>query len=279
MMKPIIEVNNLKYKYPGSNDYSLNDVSFNVNTGEWLSIIGHNGSGKSTLISALDGLIKLDSGTITVNSIPLTEEHVWEVRDNIGLVFQNPDDQFVGATVEDDIAFGLQNRYVSHDEMHRIVDDVLKVVNMQDFKYKSPSNLSGGQKQRIALAGIIALQPKIIILDEATNMLDPLGKQQILSVIRSLKQRFKLTIISITHDVNELKYADRILVLNDGKVVEENTPKMIFSRPDQLISLGLELPYSEQIKYLLSKSGVVVPDRYMNEEELIKWMEKLPLIK
>ncbi|MHA8110081.1 energy-coupling factor transporter ATPase [Lactobacillaceae bacterium Melli_B4] len=279
MMNSIIEVNHLKYKYPGSDDYSLNDVSFNVNAGEWLSIIGHNGSGKSTLISALDGLIKVDAGTITVDKIPLTEQHVWEVRDNIGLVFQNPDDQFVGATVEDDIAFGLQNRQVSHDEMHQIVDDVLKLVDMTDFKLKSPSNLSGGQKQRVALAGIIALKPQIIILDEATNMLDPLGKQQILSVIRSLKQRFNLTIISITHDVNELKYADRILVLNDGKVVEENTPQAIFSQPDRLLSLGLELPYPEQIKRLLAAAGVTVPNYYMNEEELLKWIQKYPLIK
>ncbi|MBW1605347.1 energy-coupling factor transporter ATPase [Lactobacillus sp. Sy-1] len=275
----IIKVNHLKYKYSDANEYSLQDVSFNVKRGEWLSIIGHNGSGKSTLISALDGLIEINGGSIEVDSVRLTPATVWDIREQIGLVFQNPDDQFVGATVEDDIAFGLQNRKIDHDKMHQIVDQALELVNMMKFKYKSPSDLSGGQKQRIALAGIIALTPKIIILDEATNMLDPVGKKQVLSVIRELKQRYSLTVISITHDVNELKLADRILVLNDGIVVAENRPEEIFNQPQKLLKLGLELPYSEQIKWELSRFGVDIPEHYMNEGAFIEWIKQFPLKK
>ncbi|MEJ6399628.1 energy-coupling factor transporter ATPase [Nicoliella lavandulae] len=278
-MSEIVKVNNLKYKYPDSNEYSLNDVSFNVHAGEWLSIIGHNGSGKSTLVSALDGLIKTESGSIEVDSMLLNEQSVWEIRNQIGLVFQNPDDQFVGATVEDDIAFGLQNRNVDYDEMHSIVNQVLQMVDMESFKQKAPSDLSGGQKQRIALAGIMAIHPQIIILDEATNMLDPLGKQQILTKIKQLKEQFNLTIISITHDVNELKYSDRILVLNDGKVVDENTPTEIFSNPKRLIKMGLELPYSEQVKRLLNQAGVAVPKQYLDEGALLKWIKEFNLKK
>ncbi|UQS86374.1 energy-coupling factor transporter ATPase [Nicoliella spurrieriana] len=257
----------------------MNDVSFNVKRGEWLSIIGHNGSGKSTLVSALDGLISIDSGSIEVDSIDLNPDSVWEVRDRIGLVFQNPDDQFVGATVEDDVAFGLQNHNIEYNQMHQIVNKALDAVGMSAFKMKSPSNLSGGQKQRVALAGIIALHPQIIILDESTNMLDPAGKEQILSVIMDLKERYKLTVISITHDVNELKLANRILVMNDGKVVDENTPSEIFSQPQKLINMGLTLPYPEIIKRHLNKLGVETPDQYLNEGAFIKWIQQFPLKK
>ena len=200
-MKNIIEVRNLKYKYDSeSENYTLNDVSFQVKKGEWLSIVGHNGSGKSTTVRLIDGLLEAESGDIIISGDKLTAENVWEKRRQIGMVFQNPDNQFVGATVEDDVAFGLENQGLDYDLMVERVQQALELVGMQDFKEREPARLSGGQKQRVAVAGVVALRPDIIILDEATSMLDPEGRLDLIQTVKKIKDSNQLTVISITHD-------------------------------------------------------------------------------
>ena len=184
-MNNIIEVRNLTFKYQKTDEnHQLNDTSFHVKHGEWLSIIGHNGSGKSTVVRLIDGLLEPESGQIYISGDLLTPENVWDKRSEIGMVFQNPDNQFVGATVEDDVAFGLENQGIPRDEMVQRVDEALKMVRMDEFKDREPARLSGGQKQRVAIAGIIALRPKIIILDEATSMLDPEGRLELIRTVR-----------------------------------------------------------------------------------------------
>ena len=200
-MQKILEIKNLTYQYEESSDiYAVNDVSFDVFRGEWVSIIGRNGSGKSTTARLIDGLMAAASGEIIINGQTLTEKNVWELRQKVGMVFQNPDNQFVGSTVEDDVAFGMENHGVPREEMLARVNAALERVNMQEFKTKEPARLSGGQKQRVAIAGIVALRPDIIILDEATSMLDPKGRLEIIQVVREIKEQYGLTVISITHD-------------------------------------------------------------------------------
>ncbi|MDU1359037.1 MAG: energy-coupling factor transporter ATPase, partial [Citrobacter freundii] len=216
-MGNVIHVQHLNYTYPEAKRQALTDVSFDVAKGEWLAIIGHNGSGKSTLAKNLNGLLAPESGTVEVAGMTLSEETVWDIRAKVGIVFQNPDNQFVGATVADDVAFGLENRGVPRDDMIRRVDEALKRVGMTAFADREPARLSGGQKQRVAIAGIIAQRPEIIILDESTSMLDPAGRQEVLGVIRELKDELGLTVLSITHDIDEAASAHRIILLNDGK--------------------------------------------------------------
>ncbi|MFV8214835.1 energy-coupling factor transporter ATPase, partial [Streptococcus pluranimalium] len=189
------------------------DVSFHVKPGEWISIVGHNGSGKSTTARLLDGLLLAESGKITIAGKELTEDNIWTIRQDIGMVFQNPDNQFVGATVEDDVAFGLENKGISHSEMATRVEEALKLVDMASFRRREPARLSGGQKQRVAIAGAIAVRPKIIIFDESTSMLDPEGRQELLSTIQKIRQEFQLTILSITHDLDEVVMSDRVIVM------------------------------------------------------------------
>lgn len=221
-MQNIIEVNKISYNYP-ERSLLFDNLSLNVREGEWLALIGQNGSGKSTLARLIDGLLVLKSGAITVDGLPVNDENINEIRNRIGIVFQNPEDQFVGATVEDDVAFGLENRQVPREQMHEIVEKSLKSVGMWQFRERIPANLSGGQKQRVAIAGIIALHPKIIILDEATSMLDPQGRNDILQLVRDLKEDNHLTVISITHDIDEAAGADRVVILNQGQIIDENT--------------------------------------------------------
>lgn len=218
MMKNIIEVHNLKYKYDNdAEEYILNDVTFHVKQGEWLSIVGHNGSGKSTTIRLIDGLLEAESGEIFILGDRLTPENVWEKRRHIGMVFQNPDNQFVGATVEDDVAFGLENQGMDHETMVERVNEALEIVGMQDFKNREPARLSGGQKQRVAIAGIVALRPDIIILDEATSMLDPEGRLDLIQTVKRIKDENQMTVISITHDLDEVALSDRVLVMKKEK--------------------------------------------------------------
>ena len=199
----MIEIKNLKFKYnQDQTSYTLNDVSFHVKHGEWLSIVGHNGSGKSTTARLIGGLLVADSGQIIVDGQELTEETVWDIRDKIGMVFQNPDNQFVGATVEDDVAFGLENKGLPYKEMVSRVQEALSFVGMMDFKDREPARLSGGQKQRVAIAGIIAMRPSILILDEATSMLDPEGRQELIQYIEDIRQQYGMTVLSITHDLD-----------------------------------------------------------------------------
>ncbi|EGJ37332.1 energy-coupling factor ABC transporter ATP-binding protein [Streptococcus sanguinis] len=267
-MENIIEVRNLKYKYDSeSENYTLNDVSFQVKKGEWLSIVGHNGSGKSTTVRLIDGLLEAESGDIIISGDKLTAENVWEKRRQIGMVFQNPDNQFVGATVEDDVAFGLENQGLDYDLMVERVQQALELVGMQDFKEREPARLSGGQKQRVAVAGVVALRPDIIILDEATSMLDPEGRLDLIQTVKKIKDSNQLTVISITHDLDEIALSDRVLVMKEGQVESTATPRELFSRED-LEELGLDQPFVNQVKTALRQSGLPLPDSYLTEKEL-----------
>lgn len=267
MMKNIIEVHNLKYKYDNdAEEYILNDVTFHVKQGEWLSIVGHNGSGKSTTIRLIDGLLEAESGEIIILGDQLTPENVWEKHRHIGMVFQNPDNQFVGATVEDDVAFGLENQGMDHETMVNRVNEALEIVGMQDFKNREPARLSGGQKQRVAIAGIVALRPDIIILDEATSMLDPEGRLDLIQTVKRIKDENQMTVISITHDLDEVALSDRVLVMKKGKVESSSTARELFSRSD-LQELGLDEPFSNQVKATLNED-FDLPADYLTEKEL-----------
>lgn len=271
-MTQAIEISHLNYQYPDTPRPALRDVSLSVASGEWVAIIGHNGSGKSTLAKNINGLLAPGSGTVTVGGELLTEESVWDIRAKVGIVFQNPDNQFVGATVADDVAFGLENRGMPRPEMIKRVDSALAAVNMTEFATREPARLSGGQKQRVAIAGIVAQTPDIIILDEATSMLDPAGRQEILSLIRELRAARPLTVVSITHDIDEAALADRIVLLNDGEIVESGTPAEIFRHGEELIDLGLDVPYAGRLKAALAQRGVAVPAAYLDAEGLVDYL-------
>lgn len=267
-MENIIEVKNLSYRYDHkSEDYILKDVSFHVKQGEWLSIVGHNGSGKSTTVRLIDGLLEAESGDIIISGDKLTADNVWEKRRQIGMVFQNPDNQFVGATVEDDVAFGLENQGMDYPMMVKRVHEALKLVGMQNFKEREPARLSGGQKQRVAIAGVVALQPDIIILDEATSMLDPEGRLELIRTVKKIKDKNHLTVISITHDLDEISLSDRVLVMKNGQVESTATPRELFSRPD-LEDLGLDHPFVNQVKAAMIQTGLTLPETYLTEKEL-----------
>ena len=268
----IIEVAHLKYEYPQASRLALNDLSVSINAGEWVAIIGHNGSGKSTFAKSLNGLLDLQSGSITIDGLPLSIETVWAIRRKIGMVFQNPDNQFVGATVEGDVAFGLENQGIERAEMLRRVQDAVERVGMTPFMTREPSRLSGGQKQRVALAGIIAQQPEILILDEATSMLDPKGRQEVLEAIHTLKQETNMTVLSITHDIDEAASADRIVMLDKGQVIDQGTPAEIFAYGQRLLDLGLDVPYPEKLKAALTKLGVPMPTDYLTTERMADYL-------
>lgn len=272
MTENIISVDHLTYQYDENQAPALTDVSFTVHAGEWLAIVGHNGSGKSTLAKSLDGLLPFTQGSVTVGGITLTPETVWQVREQIGMIFQNPDNQFVGATVEDDVAFGLENRQISRDEMVPRVQAALAQVGMTSFAQREPSSLSGGQKQRVALAGIVAIAPKILILDEATSMLDPQGRIEMLAIVRQLRQQQNLTVISITHHIDEAASADRVLVIDDGRLVDEAVPSQIFERGTQLVEMGLDLPFTEKLKAALRQRGITPPTTYQTAAEMEEWL-------
>lgn len=274
-MEKILEVQDLTYKYEREEEKNtLDHVSFSIMRGEWVSIIGQNGSGKSTTARLIDGLMEEFSGTVKIDGQILTKENVWNLRRKIGMVFQNPDNQFVGATVEDDVAFGMENQGIPREEMIQRVDEALQQVNMLDFKQREPSRLSGGQKQRVAIAGIIALRPEIIILDEATSMLDPIGREEIMQVIRDIKTRYQLTVLSITHDLDEAASSDRILVMQEGKIVRTTTPEELFVSSDNLVELGLDAPFVSSLIQELRAAGFEIPERYLTTTELADFLTK-----
>jgi energy-coupling factor transport system ATP-binding protein len=268
-MREMIKVNDVYFRYPDQEAYALEGISLHVEQGEWLAIVGHNGSGKSTLAKMLNGLHFPEKGEVTVEGIALEEKSIWDIRAKIGMVFQNPDNQFVGATVEDDVAFGLENHGVPYESMVQRVNDALKRVHMEDFLDQEPHHLSGGQKQRVAIAGVVALQPDIIILDESTSMLDPKGKKEVLETVRNLKEKENLTVISITHDLEEAAKADRIIVLNRGEVFKEGTPQEIFLLEDELKELGLDSPFTIKLSGALKNAGIPLIKTYFTEEELV----------
>jgi len=267
-MKSIIDVKNLSFRYKESQEYyDVNDITFHVKRGEWLSIVGHNGSGKSTTVRLIDGLLEAESGEIVIDGQRLTEENVWNIRRQIGMVFQNPDNQFVGATVEDDVAFGLENQGLSRQEMKKRVEAALALVGMLDFKKREPARLSGGQKQRVAIAGVVALRPAILILDEATSMLDPEGRRELIETVKGIRKDYDMTVISITHDLEEVAMSDRVLVMKKGEIESTSSPRELFSRND-LDQIGLDDPFANQLKHSLSQNGYDLPENYLTESEL-----------
>ena len=267
-MKSVIDVKNLSFRYKESQEYyDVKDITFHVKRGEWLSIVGHNGSGKSTTVRLIDGLLEAESGEIVIDGQRLTEENVWNIRRQIGMVFQNPDNQFVGATVEDDVAFGLENQGLSRQEMKKRVEEALDLVGMLDFKKREPARLSGGQKQRVAIAGVVALRPAILILDEATSMLDPEGRRELIDTVKGIRKDYDMTVISITHDLEEVAMSDRVLVMKKGSIESTNSPRELFSRND-LDQIGLDNPFANQLKHSLSQNGYDLPENYLTESEL-----------
>lgn len=267
-MKSIIDVKNLSFRYKESQEYyDVKDITFHVKRGEWLSIVGHNGSGKSTTVRLIDGLLEAESGEIVIDGQRLTEENVWNIRRQIGMVFQNPDNQFVGATVEDDVAFGLENQGLSRQEMKKRVEEALDLVGMLDFKKREPARLSGGQKQRVAIAGVVALRPAILILDEATSMLDPEGRRELIETVKGIRKDYDMTVISITHDLEEVAMSDRVLVMKKGEIESTSSPRELFSRND-LDQIGLDDTFANQLKHSLSQNGYDLPENYLTESEL-----------
>lgn len=272
-MSSIIKVRDLTFSYSAEDERkTLDGINLEIEKGQWVALIGHNGSGKSTLARCIDGLLLPQEGEIEVDGLRLGEDTVWDVRERIGMVFQNPDNQFVGADVEGDVAFGMENRGIPRGEMKRRIDEVLEAVGMTAFARHEPVLLSGGQKQRVAIAGVLAVRPKIIIFDESTSMLDPEGRRDIIGLMRRLNDEEDFTVISITHDIDEASMADRVIVLNDGRIVNDGTPDEIFAGGDLLTEIGLDLPYPEALKRELKKMGIAVPEEYLDEEGMVDWL-------
>lgn len=247
----VIVFKNVSFQYQSDASFTLKDVSFNIPKGQWTSIVGHNGSGKSTIAKLMIGIEKVKSGEIFYNNQAITDDNFEKLRKDIGIVFQNPDNQFVGSIVKYDVAFGLENHAVPHDEMHRRVSEALEQVDMLERADYEPNALSGGQKQRVAIASVLALNPSVIILDEATSMLDPDARQNLLDLVRKVKSEHNITIISITHDLSEAMEADHVIVMNKGTVYKEGTATEIFDHAEELKTIGLDLPFPIKINQML----------------------------
>ena len=273
----ILRLENITFAYSGEGSLALDHVSLSIESGKYYSIIGHNGSGKSTLAKLIMGLLSPKEGNIVIFGEKLNDDNISKLRKRIGIVFQNPDNQFVGATVGDDVAFGLENRGVPRQEMIKIVRNVLSEVGMLEYIDSEPANLSGGQKQRIAIAGILAVEPQIIILDESTSMLDPSGRKQILKIIIELMKKKQLTVVSITHDIDEANMADSVIVLNDGEIIDQDSPVKIFNKTTMLKQIGLDIPFTNKLILALDKSGVSVPQNLRTKDELKQYLCQLNL--
>ncbi len=275
MAHEMIRIENVSYKYGSIGEENpsmvINNVSMSVNEGEHLVILGHNGSGKSTLAKLMNGLLLPTEGNVYVNGINTRdEEKIWDIRETAGMVFQNPDNQIVATIVEEDVAFGPENQGVPSSEIRQRVDEALKIVEMIEYKKHAPHLLSGGQKQRVAIAGILAMKPECIILDEPTAMLDPIGRIEIINTIKKLNKEEKKTIIHITHYMDEAVEADRILVMEQGQIVMEGSPREIFSQVEKVKNLGLDVPQVTELAYELRKEGIDVPQNILTIEELVK---------
>lgn len=276
-MENTISVRNVEFSY--ANDFDdnsspkqiLKNVSLDIKKGEFVAILGHNGSGKSTIAKHMNAVLTPQSGTVTVEGIDTTEEDkLFDIRQHVGMVFQNPDNQIVATIVEEDVAFALENMGVEPVEMRKRVDDALKSVGMFEYKDHSPHQLSGGQKQRVAIAGIIAMRPDCIVLDEPTAMLDPNGRKEVLKTIRQLNKDFGITIVLITHYMEEAAQADRIVVMDDGKIIMDDIPSNIFSNVQKMKEIGLDVPQVTELMYLLGKNGFDTDTHIIFEEDCTK---------
>ncbi len=266
-----LEVSNLTYSYSNHDELTLDNISFSIEKGSYVSIVGPNGSGKSTLARLIIGLLNKKSGEITVLGEPLSKKTICSIRKKVGIIFQNPDNQFIGATVEDDIAFGLENRNLNRKEIYDILIDYADKVRMSSYLDKEPSNLSGGQKQRVAIAGVLALQPDILIMDEATSMLDPKGKKEISELIHSIKDSNPdLTVISITHEIEDAAQSDYVIVLSAGKIALEGTPEEVFKSANNLSEYHLSIPFLSELKEKLDEKGIDIKSAKNLEEAVDK---------
>lgn len=266
----MIEIKNLVYSYEEAVKSAVDDVSLSIEKGEFIAVLGHNGSGKSTLAKCLNGLFRPTSGDVIVDGMNTKEdEDIWKIRARAGMVFQNPDNQIVATVVEEDVAFGAENLAVEQSELRRRVDEALAAVEMTEFKDDQPHKLSGGQKQRVAIAGILAMNPDYIILDEPTAMLDPVGRQEVMNTILRLNKEEGKTIILITHFMNEAVQADRVAVMEEGKLILEGPPRDVFNQVDTMKSLGLDVPQVTELAARLKAVGVPLPDGILDREEFV----------
>ena len=280
-MENIIEIKGLHFAYESDDEEKkpvevLKGIDLDIKQGEFVAVLGHNGCGKSTLAKHLNAILLPTEGTVTVAGIDTKdEEKLFDLRQRAGMVFQNPDNQIVSSVVEEDVAFALENLGVPYDEMRKRVDDSLKAVGMYDYRLHSPSQLSGGQKQRVAIAGVIAMQPKCIILDEPTAMLDPQGRKEVLATIHRMNREQGITIVLITHYMDEAADCDRVVVMDKGLVGLDNTPEKVFSQVDKLKSIGLDVPQVTELAWELKKAGCDISPEIISEEECVAAIEKL----
>lgn len=269
----IIEIKNLSFQYEGSSKKVLKNLNIDIKEGEFICVLGHNGSGKSTLAKLINAQYIPTEGDILVGNMNTKDDDsLWDIREMCGMVFQNPDNQLVATIVEEDVAFGPENLGVPREELRKRVDECLELVGMSEYKRHSPALLSGGQKQRIAIAGILAMNPKCLLMDEPTAMLDPQGRKDILNTVLKLREMGK-TIIHITHYMEECVNADRIIVINEGDVVLEGTPREVFSNVVQMKEIGLDVPEPTEISYLLNKSNINVRRDVLTVDELVEALE------
>jgi len=255
----IIDVKGLSFSYDNETK-AVDDVSFSIEKGTYTTLVGHNGSGKSTIAKLIAGLLEKESGSIVIDGLELNEENLHAIRGKIGIVFQNPDNQFIGSTVQDDIAFGLENHCVPQQNMDAIIHEYAERVGMTEYLNTEPTHLSGGQKQRVAIAGVLAMKPEILIFDEATSMLDPQGKDGIKKMINELHRESGLTIVSITHDIEEVTNSDYVIALSKGHVAMTGTPQEVFADEKQLKQIQLELPFAMELSKELRRRGVNVSE-------------------
>ena len=288
MEKEFIKVENLSFVYNEDEDLdsksslfipALKRVDLSIKKGEYVAVLGHNGSGKSTLAKLLNLILTPQSGKIYIDGVDITaedfsEDDVFEIRKKVGMVFQNPDNQIVANVVEEDVAFGPENLGLEREEIRRRVKSSLDLVGMTEYAHHAPHKLSGGQKQRVAIAGIIAMKPDCIIFDESTAMLDPIGRQDIVAIMEKLNKEEGITVLNITHYMDEAARADRIIVMNDGVIVLDDTPKSIFSRVDYLHAIGLEAPQTVELKNKLSTLGIVIDSDSLSEDEIASEIEE-----
>lgn len=279
-MKNIIEIKDLRFSYPAEEGKEpaevLKGIDLDIKEGEFTAILGHNGSGKSTLAKHMNAILLPTSGKVIVDGIDTSDEsRLFELRQQAGMVFQNPDNQIVSSVVEEDVAFALENLGVPYEEMRRRVDEALRAVNMYDYRLHSPAQLSGGQKQRIAIAGIIAMEPKCIILDEPTAMLDPRGRKEVMAVIRKMNREKGVTIVLITHYMDEAAQCGRVVVMDKGRIVLDDTPRAVFSHVDKIKKIGLDVPQVTELAWELKKAGYDISSEIITEEECVDAIKKL----
>ncbi|MCX8131365.1 MAG: energy-coupling factor transporter ATPase [Clostridia bacterium] len=280
-MKRFISVENVSYIYKSHSEENvgvraLTDIDINIDEGEFVVILGRNGSGKSTFARLVNALLLPASGTVYIKGISTRDEQlVWDIRRTAGMVFQNPDNQIVGTVVEEDVAFGPENLGIQPEEIRERVDAALKTVGISEYAKNAPHLLSGGQKQRVAIAGILAMKPKCIVLDEATSMLDPIGRREVMNVLKKLNEEEKITIIHITHHMDEATLADRVIVIDKGQLVMQGTPRAVFRDVQKVKGLGLDVPQVTELLYELRKEGISLPEDILNVEEAYEYLVNL----